>query len=225
MWTRFFPLVQKLQSLLHEDKVIGDIATVFSDFGLNMPIRDSAPGARTASRALGAGALLDVGIYSLTWAHLVLDRTPGRQPGASPAITASMNLYSETDPEKKFDEQSAVLLKYPDIKATALCTASMLYKTPAEFLHVYGSKGSIAVGGRASSRPRFIVVRADGEEERKLEFEVPGWGFHLEQDSIAADLRAGKTESSICPFDTTLEVMKWMDTARAQCGLVYPQDD
>jgi predicted dehydrogenase len=67
MWLRFIPLVAKFQDLLHKEKIIGDVLRVFCDFGLNMPIKELPKESRLRDPALGAGSLLDIGIYSLTW--------------------------------------------------------------------------------------------------------------------------------------------------------------
>ncbi|PSN66001.1 NAD(P)-binding protein [Corynespora cassiicola Philippines] len=225
VWTRFFPIAKALQSLLHEEKVIGDIYNVHIDFAMIMPIGGAAnPDARVVSKALGAGALLDIGIYSLTWASLALDTSPKRNKNVSPEITSSMLFFDETDESKKIDEQDTVVLRYPDIKAQAVCTSSLLRKTPDEFGLVSGSKGTIAIGGVATSKPGFLVVRVSGEEEKKIDFDVPGYGFHYEADAVAEDIRAGRLENQTCPHETTLTIMSRMDTARSQCGLVYPQD-
>lgn len=208
--------------MLHQDKIIGDIASVFADFGLNMPV-DSNSKARTASRALGAGALLDIGIYSLTWASMALDSVPAVSK-SNPDVVAKMIFCSETDLDKKFDEQTSILLQYKDLKATAICTCSMRYKTGEEFARVEGSEGSLSVGGLAASKPGYLVIRKDGEEKR-LDFEVPGWGFHYEADAVALDIKAGRVENEICPMSTTLTILKRMDEARAQCGLIYPQEE
>ncbi|KAI9167959.1 sugar transporter [Paramyrothecium foliicola] len=218
--TRFFPIAKRFPSLLHEEKVIGDIATVFVDFGLNLPVSAADPTSRVASRALGAGAILDIGIYTLTWASMTLDTSPARQVGVSPKLLASMIFASDTNPDQRFDEQTSVILQYPDVRATAICTSSMLYKTGDEFLRVEGSKGSMSVGGVAASKPGYIVIRLKDEEPKRLDFEVPGFGFHYEADAVAEDIRTGKRESSVCSWDTTLSLMSRMDDARAQCGLV-----
>ncbi|CAG9936183.1 unnamed protein product [Clonostachys rosea f. rosea IK726] len=225
VWTRFFPIAKKLHALLHEDKIIGDVASVQVDFGLYMPIGEKDANHRTASRALGAGALLDIGIYSLTWASIVLDAAPKRNRDIEPGLSASMLFYSETDPEKKVDEEVAVVLRYPELKAQAVCTASLLYKKGEEFGQVYGSKGSIAIGGVSASKPGFLVLRVKDAEEKRIDFEVPGIGFHYEADAVAEDIRSGRTQSSVCSWDDTLTIMKRMDAARAICGLVYPQDE
>lgn len=225
VWTRFFPIATKLHSLLYDEKVIGDIAAVFVDFGLNMPIGNADPKTRVASKSLGAGALLDIGIYSMTWASLVLDKSPLRQAETSPEISAVMTFHDEKlELAERIDEQVTAVLKYNDIKAQAICSASLLYKGGEEFARIEGSKGSIAVCGVAASKPGHLIIRVQGEEEKRLDFEVPGFGFHYEADAVAEDIRAGRQQNKTCSWSDTLTIMSRLDAVRETCGLVYPQD-
>ncbi|KAJ8114211.1 hypothetical protein OPT61_g3857 [Boeremia exigua] len=226
VWTRFFPITTKLHSLLYKEKVIGDIATVFVDFGLNMPIGKADPKARVASKSLGAGALLDIGIYSMTWASLILDKSPHHQAEASPSINATMTFQDETlDAADRIDEQVTAVLTYSDIKAQAICSASLLYKGREEFARIEGSKGSIAIGGMSTSKPGYLVIRVQDQKELRLDFEVPGFGFHYEADAVAEDIRAGRKENAVCSWNDTLTIMSRLDAIRNMCGLVYPQDE
>jgi dihydrodiol dehydrogenase / D-xylose 1-dehydrogenase (NADP) len=209
--------VAELQKLLYKDEVIGDISRVFVDFGLEMPISKMDPSSRTADPKLGAGSLLDVGIYNLTWVAVTLAPHP-KNDGTEPQVASAMSFYNGTD------EMSSVILNYNALHVQAICTASMLYKTAEEFCRIEGSKGSISVGGKAGSRPDFLVVRENGKEEKRIDFEIQGWGFYWEADQVALDLAAGKKESSIIPLDETLRMMKLMDRIRADNGLIYPQD-
>ena len=61
-------------------------------------------------------------------------------------------------------------------------------------------------------------------DERKQIIEIPyeSTGFQFEIMEITNCLRAGVKESTIMPLDETLEIMKTMDTMRAQWGLKYP---
>ncbi|UZP46124.1 hypothetical protein NXS19_013936 [Fusarium pseudograminearum] len=79
MWTRFFPLVKTIQKLVHEDKVIGDVARLFADFAMDQHIESLAPEHRLRDLSLGAGSLLDIGIYSLTWGLVGLDSGVGEE--------------------------------------------------------------------------------------------------------------------------------------------------
>lgn len=68
IWTRFAPLIQMIRKILHEEKVIGDVQRNFCGFGLDLDITSLPSESRYKDPALGAGSLLDIGIYSLTWA-------------------------------------------------------------------------------------------------------------------------------------------------------------
>lgn len=225
MWVHFQPVAKKLQSLLHEEQIIGDIRSVRVDFGMNMPYGVDKPNARTNSRELGAGALLDIGIYPLTWASLALDKATPRDKSREPIVTASMVFHSdETDPDKRVDESNAIILSYPELCAQAVCTTSWIYDSRPDFAYITGSKGSITVGGIGASIPRYLLVKEDGKDEEKVDFQPSGMGFEYEADAVAEDIRAGKSESQILTWEHSLTMMRRMDEARRQCGLVYPQD-
>lgn len=225
MWVHFQPVAQKLQSLLHEEQVIGDIMSVQVEFGMNMPYGVDKPNARTNSRELGAGALLDIGIYPLTWASLVLDKAAKRDKSKEPRIASSMVFHeSETDPEKRVDESNAIILSYPELCAQAVCTTSWIYDSSSNFANIRGDKGSIVVGGVGASIPRYLIVQLKGKEEQRIDFEPAGMGFEHEADAVAEDIKGGRTESTVLPLEHTLIMMRRMDEVRRQCGLVYPQD-
>ena len=174
VWTRFFPLCASLQKLLRQDRVIGDIERVFVDFGLDMPMASLPPSVRTADPSLEAGCLLDIGIYTLTFASLILDQHPDNAGGVEPTVASSMTFTNGAD------EMTSMILTYPSLRAQAILTASMLCKSGPEFCRVEGSKGSLGVGGQAASRPDFIVVREKGKEEWRLDFKIHGSGFYWE---------------------------------------------
>ncbi|KAK7183835.1 oxidoreductase [Paraphaeosphaeria sporulosa] len=217
VWTRFFPVTKELQRLVHEEKAIGDISVAWVDFGIYTPIQSKDPGSRTASKKLGAGALLDLGIYSLTWASLIF----GTASSASPDISANMVFSDHEDPNDRVDEQTAVILRYPEQRAQAICTASLLYKTPEIFARIEGSKGSISVGGVAASKPGFLIVKTKNGEEKKIDFPVEGRGFHFEADAVALDIQAGRLENNTCSLTTTQSILSYMDSIMAACGLSY----
>ncbi|KAJ4297626.1 hypothetical protein N0V90_005519 [Kalmusia sp. IMI 367209] len=217
VWTRFFPVTKEMQRLIHEEKVIGDVSAVWVDFGIYMPISGRDPASRTVSKKLGAGALLDIGIYSLTWASLVLDTVPN----ATPEISANMIFSDAENPADRVDEQVAVVLRYPEQRAQAICTASLLYKTPEIFARIEGSKGTIFVGGVAASKPGFLIVKPKDGEEKRYDFPVEGKGFHYEADAVALDIQAGRLENDTYPLGMTDSILSRMDGIMATCGLSY----
>lgn len=236
MWTRFFPIVEKLKSLLHEEKVIGDITRTFADFSLDMPLDKLPPTSRLRDVRLGAGSLLDIGIYSLTWGLLTLESSDTSE---SPLIQATQTLFDG------IDVSSSVLLHYPTTGRQGIITSSLLHKTADVFARVEGKKGTIFLSGGGASMPDTITVSLKPldsgndmgdkkagcyeiqKNERIFRFEeVCGRkGFYYEADSIALEIVAGRKESKTMPLDETLRVMQVLDEIRAQGGSRFPQDE
>ncbi|KAL4728954.1 hypothetical protein ACLX1H_003360 [Fusarium chlamydosporum] len=203
MWTRFFPLVKTIQKLVHEEKVIGDVVRLFADFAMDQRIESLAPEHRLRDLSLGAGSLLDIGIYSLTWGLLGLDSGIGEK-ATTPRICGTQTLV------RGVDIGTSIILLYPDGKQGIITTNSNV-KTPLAFCRIEGTEGHIIVEGPAAAPETFTVYK-DGETEgQKYEFEKPGRGFYWEADAVALDIAAGKVESDVMPWTETVRVMEIMD--------------
>ncbi|OBT75646.1 hypothetical protein VF21_05199 [Pseudogymnoascus sp. 05NY08] len=219
MWTRFFPLTQTLQRLLHDEKIIGDVLRVFADFGLDMDVKSLGPESRLKNKALGAGSLLDVGIYSLTWGLLCLDRNIADK-AEKPKVVSLLSL------EEGVDMTSSFLLLYPSTGRQGILTSTMSVKSDETFARIEGSKGTIFIEGPGTSIPsRFKYVPNNKDEKEKIfEFEKPGAGYYYEADAVALDIQAGRTENEIMPWAETIRVMEIMDEIRYTNGALFPQD-
>ncbi|KAM0344454.1 hypothetical protein ACHAPU_007426 [Fusarium lateritium] len=192
MWTRFFPLVKTLQKLLHEEKVVGDVVRVFADFAMDHHVESLGPESRFRDLSLGAGSLLDIGIYSLTWGLLSLDSGVGDQ-AITPKIAAAQSLVNG------FDMTSSIILLYPDGKQ-GIVTSNSKVKTPETFCRIEGTEGHIVVEGVAAAPASFTVYKGGDAEGKKYESERPGRGFYWEADAAALDIAAGKVESDVMPW-------------------------
>jgi predicted dehydrogenase len=220
MWTRFFPLTQALQRVLHRDKLVGDIVRVFADFGLDMDIKNLGPESRLKNRALGAGSLLDIGIYSLTWGLLCLDEGIGKE-AETPKVTSFQTLADMVD------TTSSILLFYPKTGRQGILTSTLSVKTDKVFARVEGTKGTIFLEGQATSCPaRFrFVPKARDQKEEVFDFDNPGSGFFYEADAVALDIQAGRKENAIMPWSETIRVLDIMDGIRHENGALFPQDE
>ncbi|KAI2462983.1 NAD(P)-binding protein [Annulohypoxylon bovei var. microspora] len=215
MWTRFFPLTLTLLSLLHEEKVIGEVHRVFCDFSLNQNIASLGPESRLKNPALGAGSLLDIGIYSLTWGILGSDGGIGENAQTT-EIVAKQTL------DNGVDIATSALLLYPNGNQ-AIVTSSSSFKTNPVFCSIQGSQGYIDIEGFASAPQSFTVYSSDGAS-KKYEFERPGKGFYWEADAVALDIATRKVQSDIMPWAETLRVLGILDEIRRQGGAKFPQD-
>lgn len=224
MWTRFYPLMRKLQAVLHEEKAIGRVKRVFCDFSLDMNIESLGPDSRLKNPKLGAGTLLDIGIYSVTWGLLTLDAHVGDQ-AQKPNLIASQTLVSD------IDVATALILSYSS-GAQAILTSSSSFKTPNDFCRIEGTDGYITVHGPGASAPEMFVVHANnsssdvegGVRKEKYEFDKPGRGFYWEADAVAIDIAEGRTENDIMPWAETIRVLQILDETRRQGGARFPQD-
>ncbi len=68
MWTSCMPFIEKIQQLIQQD-LIGLPQFVQADFGFTAPVDFES---RIFSKALGGGSLLDIGIYPIFLASLIL---------------------------------------------------------------------------------------------------------------------------------------------------------
>ena len=201
MWTRFLPHVAALHEVVDSGE-IGQVVSVAADHGQWFAF-DAAH--RLFDPALAGGALLDLGVYPVSFAHDFL--------GAPETVTAVGTLT-----ETKVDAQVAMILNYPDNVQATLHT-TLLARTPT-VAAISGTEGFIRVDG-SFYRPTSFTVERRGAEPRTLSFSEPH-GLHHEAVEVAIRVAARETESPRMSWQSTLDVLRTMDQVRAQIGLTYP---
>lgn len=201
LWTRFFPLIQRLKRLV-EDRVIGTIELLEADFGFNAPF---APESRVYNPDLAGGALLDVGIYPVSLA-LHLFGEPAR-------IQSSASIG-----QSGVDETTAVTLEFENGPIAQLhCSVRSQTETAAR---LYGRDGMIHLP-MEWYQPREMLVKTENGNER-FETSVSGYGYHYEAAHVMECIIAGVTESDIMPLSESLAIVRTLDEIRSQIGLRYP---
>ncbi|KAL4821229.1 hypothetical protein BDW67DRAFT_179931 [Aspergillus spinulosporus] len=224
MWTRFHPLVSKLRHVLFQEKAIGDVRRTFCDFGLDMDIASLPNTSRLRDPAMGAGSLLDIGIYALTWGLLTLESDS--DTGARPKVVAAQTLRDGIDIATSF------ILHYPSTGRQGILTSTTEARTPEIFMRIEGSDGYITVEGIAASAPRAFTVYpkvesrssgADaGADGKRYDFELEGMGFYFEADAVAKSIGQGKIENEVMSHGETVRVLEILDEIRAQGGARFP---
>jgi len=200
MWTRFFPLMDRVREMIR-DGAIGEPRMLQADFGYRS---DKGPEHRHLNRKLGGGALLDVGVYPLSLAHMLFG------PPEKVAGVAHMGVTG-------VDEEAAITTLHEDGRIACLTTAVVL-RTPQE-AHILGTAGRIHANWW---QPKAMTLtRADGSEEL-IEVPYEGNGYRYEAEEAARCIRAGMLESPLMTLQETLDLMRTMDTLRASWGLKYP---
>ncbi|MEV7034402.1 Gfo/Idh/MocA family oxidoreductase [Streptomyces sp. NPDC093272] len=204
MWMYCNPLVRRLKALV-EDGAIGEVRTVQADFGLEGPF---PPAHRLRDPALGGGALLDLGVYPVSFAHLLL----GEPDGMSARAVLS---------DEGVDLQTGALLSW-ESGALAMVHCSIVGGTGTT-ASVTGSRGRIDVPDGFFNPERFVLHR-DGRDPEEFALDPadgPRNTFRHEAREVMRALRAGEKESPLVPLAGTLSVMRTLDTLRAQTGVHY----
>jgi len=103
MWTRFFPAVEQARRLVNDEKKIGDICQVFSDFNFNAADSEDYPKSFVYNHNLGGGASFLVAPYPLAAATLFF---PGQTP-------ESIKSVGQIDQATGVDLQGAMVVSFP----------------------------------------------------------------------------------------------------------------
>ncbi|KAI5819762.1 hypothetical protein BZA77DRAFT_241233 [Pyronema omphalodes] len=222
VWTRFFPVSIEIRKLLEEGE-IGVVKRVEArlDFCFE-PLKEKYPGGenRMVNPKLAGGALLDLGIYALTWVFQTIyhDLPEEEKERSEPKTMGVMQIYSETG----VDADNVVVLQFPH--ATGVASSSLSVSgdnTPCA--RILGTKGEIQVTGPAY-RPEGYCIICPGKEKKIVPHQIPGRGMFWEADEVARCIRDGMLESKIIPLNESLVIMRVMDTVRRENGLRYPEE-
>ena len=204
MWTRYLPILVKVRELLAEG-MIGEVRMITADFGYRSNFN---PKSRLFDPHLGGGGLLDVGIYPVSLASMILGQ---------PSRITSMAELGETG----IDEQAAVIFGYAGGELAVLTTA-VRTSTPQEAF-VLGTEGRIKIHS-PWWYPQRMTVSVKGKNEEEVHLPGEGNGYNYEAAEVMRCLREGKLESNVIPLDETVMIMQTVDTIRQQWGLKYPME-
>lgn len=207
MWMACHPLVRDLRVRLAAGE-FGTPHQVHADLGFVVPADASA---RMWDARLGAGALLDMGIYPLTFARLML----GPYAGAEAVGVLG---------EGGIDLDVAIAARHESGAVSAL-TTSMTSTTPRTAT-VATDEGLLELP-RDFHHPAYAVWTPTDGEPRRIEppTEVYGTGLGNEAAHVQECLSEGLAESPLVPHAQTLELLGVMDDLRRQLGVRYAADD
>ena len=202
MWSRFLPHMQQIKEIVSKG-ALGEITNITADHGQFIPY-ERAP--RLWEPELGGGALLDLGIYPLTLAHLIL---------GSPASIHAQSTMTE----KKVDLNTSIILRYAN-GAHALLSCTMAARGSVGAT-IVGDKGRIEIDGPFYAPTSFKVIMRDGDiTEYPKRYE--GLGLREEAREFARVVRSNEIESPLMTHQMSIELMEIMDSIRAQVGVTYP---
>jgi predicted dehydrogenase len=201
MWARFVPHMVRVRELLR-DGALGDVRSLMADH-CQWFVKDRTH--RVFAPELGGGALLDLGIYPVSLASMVLG-TPSTVTAVSdPAFTG-------------VDATTSVLLQHEGGRHAVLTTS--LEAAGPNRAAIIGTEARIEIDSIWYTPTSFRVITRDGAVEG---YDEPheGSGLRHEAVEVMRCLRDGRLESEVMPLDETLAVMTTMDEIRRQIGLSY----
>lgn len=202
LWTRFIPAVEQALSWIAAGK-IGDVQGVKADFGFKPSNMD--PAGRLFNPKLAGGALLDIGIYPIFFAILMMGK---------PNEIHARGVIGATG----VDEEVILLTDHGADRFGQL-HASIRNDTKTEGF-IYGSEGVIHLHTRWHETTSLAFL-PHGEVPEILHFDNQGWGYGWEAQEVERCVRAGLKESEKWPLVRSQELMEVMDEVRRQIGLVY----
>ena len=247
VWTRYFPLSIYVRDTITSGK-LGTVYRTSADLSMSMAPEDTfADSHRMVNPDLAGGALLDLGIYALTWVFQTLYTTQ-KNPQAPSSVLGAIRKY-----KTGADEHTSMLLTFPREEggdAHGIATTSMRVAadpdgkgTAGPAIRVQGSEGEVQIWHPAYRPSRTRLVLKDGTvEDKNWEFPGPGkgsgwkngfgggWqaegegqGMYWEADECANAIRDGRKEGQYESLEESLVIMKTMDEVRRQNDMKYPE--
>ena len=205
MWTRFLPHMIRIRELI-ADGAIGEVRKVVASHNQSLP---QDPAHRLNDPALGGGALLDLGIYPISFAFDIL--------GTPAAIRASASMSATG-----VDRQTAAIFEYAT-GAQALVDCE-LDAASANRAMVIGTNGWIDIEHTWYNPVPFTVHAVDGSVVERYDEPVGSRGMQFQAAELERLIRVGSTAGTILPPAETVAIMAAMDEIRKQIGLRYESD-
>ena len=205
MWARFLPHYAKVREIVASG-VLGPILSIHADHGQRLADQGIA---RLVDPQLAGGALLDLGIYPISFAHMIL--------GNPTSITSKAVMT-----DRGVDAQTSMIFSY-DNGAQAVLTTTMIEQTPCRAV-VAGLHGWLEIDRTFYNPASMRVILNDGSVTEYPSAYV-GHGLREQAESFKQIVQSGAVESKVLTWKDSVDIMKSMDTVRSQIGLKYPFED
>ncbi|MDQ0321546.1 putative dehydrogenase [Pararhizobium capsulatum DSM 1112] len=205
MWTRFLPHMKRI----HEIIDAGTLGTLRSLSAEHRQFLPTDPKHRLNALELGGGALLDLGIYPISFAFDIL--------GAPRSVQATAR-FKETG----VDAEVATVMEHRD--GAISTTASALDCAGPNTAVIYGSKARIEIASVWYSPTSFRVIDHKGDVLEEFAETVSGRGMQFQAFEMERLIRSGTSSEVMAPEDT-VAIMETLDAIRKQIGLVYPSEN
>ena len=198
-WTKLIPVYREVEKVIASG-AIGDSRTVTAQYGYT-----TAREARKFDAQLAGGTLLDIGVYAIGFACMMLGYT---------FDSVQSNLVMNAAGTDAID---AIILRRGDAVASLVTAIGAVMPTHGA---VYGTKGHIDIP--EFKNPERVTVHIDGQMPYVIvrPFEVNGFEYEIREAQACAC--AGRLESEWMTAEQSVAVMDIMDEIRAQNALRFP---
>ncbi len=205
MWTRFLPHMRQVRAWLADGR-IGEVRSLHATHLQRLPFDDAH---RLNNPALGGGALLDLGVYPISFAHDIL--------GPVEAVHAEAT-FKPTG----VDDSVGTILRH------AGGTVSTSYSSMSAFgpnrATVFGTEGRVEIDPTWYAPTRATLYDAENNERDVFDEPVTGRGMQYQAAEAEAMLAQGATSSPLMTPTASVEVMATLDAVRDRIGLRYPEE-
>ena len=203
MWTRFLPHMRRIRELVRSGAV-GEVRAVLADHAQKL---SDDPEHRILNPRLGGGALLDLGVYPVSFAWDVL---------GEPQVIRAVSTQAVTG----VDRHTSVLFGYADGAQATL--QAQLDGRGTNRAAIIGTEARIEVEPVWYSASGFRLIGSDDREIEHVVCRIDGKGLHCQATAVEEAVAAGLTSTAELPVQESVRIMGCLDEIRAQIGLSYP---
>lgn len=203
MWTRFLPITEQVRTWI-EDGRVGEIRAILANFGF---VAEGYPKTRWFHRDLGGGALLDVGIYPVSYTTMLM--------GFDIDEIKTCAYIGET----QIDEQDNILLCYRGGRCVSNITCSVVNELGSDMI-ISGEYGRIEIDKFQRSERAVLYPNHEKPVEVKIPHEINGFEYSIRDACHCIEKK--EIEDPRLPWVVTLENIRLMDKIREIWGLHYP---
>ena len=205
MWTRFLPHMRRIREIVASG-VLGEVRSVLADHTRDLP---DDPAHRLNAMELGGGALLDLGIYPISFAVDIL---------GLPTEISAMARFKATGA----DAEVATMFRHAD--GAMSVTLSTSDNGGPNVATILGTAGRIAIDSTWYVPTSFRVYDSNDRVIEAYTSSVEGRGMQFQAAEMERLVTAGLLGGDILPPEETVAIMQTLDTIRAQIGLRYPSE-
>ena len=205
IWPRYMPMKKTICDFLAGGR-LGKPVSLMANLGYNV----FGNGPRLREPSLAGGALLDVGVYVLTFASIVFGDDVKN-------IAASAKMA-----DNGVDMSDSLYLEYGDGKTATLFDSIVAFTDRKGLIHM---EGGCVVIENINNFESLTAWEVKGTTRRVIEhIERPKQitGFEYEVQSAFDAIAAGRIESPEMPHSEIIRIMEQMDYIRSKIGLRYP---